>query len=89
MRHFSKLNQDEIQMLVRACSESLTDQSEILQIAGLSAGSFNVYTAVEQAIWEQWRKAGDTGNLQERIEQLESKIGSLEGSIGGLQGRRA
>ncbi len=60
MRHFSQLTREEVQLMVDRCCDAAVELADSLNLAGLSAaGGFNVYRAIETAIYEEWKKRDD------------------------------
>jgi hypothetical protein len=57
-KHFSELTEAEIDEMWNECVNAVVDYAQKISMTGLSqGGSFDVYTALEKAIRQEWLKA--------------------------------
>lgn len=58
MKHFSELTKEEVNKLWSRCVDAAISYTREINMSGLSeGGSHNIYTALENAIYDEWESA--------------------------------
>lgn len=58
MKHFSELTKEEVNKMWNRCVDAAISYSKEINMSGLSHnGSHNIYTALENAIHDEWEKS--------------------------------